>query len=205
MSLLATRGSPTVDGAAIADDRGADLPPDGGGHVVIVVTDRSVQKWRRRSGQSELNWLRPDSEPIIEIDDDDRERARRCQISAIKLTSAFRAGADDDVVGGSQQEHIHDRDKHCTKIGKNCRLISRSTRWVLALAFHPNCEVATKIRQRRPPILLLASGFHNVQSYSHVQSLSIRPRRGRRPPLPLFFPSPPPESVSRSRGGDNFC
>ena len=96
--IVPARGSRTVDGAAIADDRGADLPPDGGGHVVIVVTDRSVQKWRRRSGQSELNWLRPDSEPIIEIDDDDRERARRCQISAIKLTSAFRAGADDDVV-----------------------------------------------------------------------------------------------------------
>ena len=63
---------------------------------------------------------------------------------------------------------------------------------MLALAFHPNCEVATKIRQRRPPILLLASGFrfHNVQSYSHVQSLSIRPRRGRRPPPSLIFPIP---------------
>ena len=56
--IVPARGSRTVDGAAIADDRGADLPPDGGGHVVIVVTDRSVQKWRRRSGQSELNWLR---------------------------------------------------------------------------------------------------------------------------------------------------
>ena len=41
--------------AAIEDDRGADLPPDGGDRVVIVVTlDGSVQKWRRRSG---LDWL----------------------------------------------------------------------------------------------------------------------------------------------------
>ena len=101
-----------------ADDRGAvDCPPDGG-RVVIVVTDRSVPKWRRVAGLDAVgNGRRIDSEPIIEIAVD---RARRCQIGGdiIKLTSAFRAGAARSYRRSKRTLRPRERDKHCTTICK---------------------------------------------------------------------------------------